>query len=222
MTISHVPQSNDQVLGVQPVSSQEQLLHSISESLRAIVTPASQTPTLGFVQPPRPTWIYANRTQGDRWYWRIPTGEYELCPTAALSGRLVQLEFREVTRRQQPVWKLWATLEADRTYIIEAGKDSVFSKSLLASIATLQPTDLKNIVTIEVSPADQNQESLFCNLYLDGTKVYGKWGDNPDWKDITHTAMVLVNQAPPTFVPSAPSRSVPDVSPPEMAIAPTP
>lgn len=162
--------------------------------LKAIATATSASQTLGFVQPPRPTWIYANRTHGDRWYWRTPNGEYELCPTAALSGRLIQLEYKEVTRRNQPVWKLWATLEADRTYIIEAGKDSVFAKSLLVAIATLQPADLEKIVTIEVYPSEQNQESLFCSLYVEGNRIFSTWGDNSNWNDIAHNAMRLVNQ----------------------------
>ena len=203
MTISHLPQA--QHPNVQSVSNQDPLVDSIADILRAIATPMSKTPTLGFVQPPRPTWIYANRTHGDRWYWRTPTGEYELCPTAALSGRLVQLEFKEVTRRNQPVWKLWATLEADRTYIIEAGKESVFSKSLLAAIASLQPTDLARIVTLEVYPSDQNQESLFCSLYVDGNRVYGKWGEDPDWENIAHKAMVVVNQEQPSLSQSTSS-----------------
>ena len=208
MTISHLPQA--QHLDGHPISSSDPLIHSIAESLRAIATHMGETPTLGFVQPPRPTWIYANRMQGDRWYWRTANGEYELCPTAALSGRLVQLEYKEVTRRQQPVWKLWATLEADRTYIVEAGKDSVFSKSLLAAIATLQPADLEKIVTLEVYPADQNQESLFCNFYLDGTKIYGKWGDDPDWETIAYNAMMVVNQGQPSLSQSTSSLSAVD------------
>ncbi|MEM9217168.1 MAG: hypothetical protein AAGD25_22835 [Cyanobacteria bacterium P01_F01_bin.150] len=194
MTISHLPQTTAQNMDVLPVSSQDPMLYRIAELLGAIANQPAKSEPLGFVQPPRPTWIYANRTQGDRWYWRTPTGEYELCPTAALSGRLVKLEFREVTRRQQPVWKLWATLEADRTYIIEAGKDSVFSKSLLSAISVLQPADLNNVVTIEVCPADQNQESMFCNFYLGGDRIYRKWGEDPDWNDIAQKAMMLVNQ----------------------------
>ncbi|MGK7891965.1 MAG: hypothetical protein AB4042_21770 [Leptolyngbyaceae cyanobacterium] len=170
-------------------------IQSIAASLKAIATQLGTTPQLGFVQPPKTTWIYANRTQGDRWYWRTPDGNYELCPTSAIAGRLIQLEFKEVTRRQQPVWKLWATLEADRTYIIEAGRDSVFAKSLLVAIASLSPHILQQPITLEVYPADQNEESLFCNVYVEGERVFKKWGDDPDWEAIAQTAISAVTQA---------------------------
>ena len=184
-----------QSLAISRSCSDESALYSIAESLRAIAHQMGPSSDLGFVQPPKATWVYANRTQGDRWYWRTPEGNYELCPTAALSGRLVSLDFREMTRRNQPVWKLHTTLEADRTYIIEAGRDSVFAKSLLAAIATLSSTTLRQPIILEVHPADQNEESLFCNLYVEGERVYGSWGDQPDWTTIANKAMTLVAQA---------------------------
>lgn len=191
----------------------DDLLKSIAESLKAIATGQNSSPQLGFVQPPKATWIYANRTQGDRWYWRNNSGEYELCPTSALSGRLVQLEFKQVTRRQQPVWKLWAILEADRTYIIESGRDSVFAKSLLVAIASLEPGKLEQPITLEVYPADQNEESLFCNVYVEGERIYKKWGDSPDWDAIAQTAMMVVTEANSGRSPMVTSETLPgDVS----------
>ena len=219
MTISHVPQANEPELNVQPVSGQDPLLHSIAESLRTIAAHMSASPKLGFVQPPRSTRIFANRTHGDRWYWRATNGEYELCPTSALSGRLVKLEYKEVTRRNQPVWKLWTTLESDRTYIIESGKESVFSKSLLAAIATLHPTDLQNILTLEVYPSEQNQESLFCNLYKDSERIYGKWNEHSDWDHIAQNAMIIVNQAQLERVTLTPDRLMSSLSQAEMTQA---
>jgi len=170
-------------------------LNSIAASLEAIASHLGTAPTLGFVQPPKATWIYANRTQGDRWYWRTPTGAYDLCPTSAIAGVLTRLEFKEVTRRQQPVWKLWATLESDRTYIIESGRESVFTKSLLVAITTLTPDQLKRPLTLDVYPADQNEESLFCSVYVEGEKIYQKWGESPDWEHIAQTAMAVVDHA---------------------------
>lgn len=204
-----LPQSTAAGLSPMLLHQNSAELQTMAHSLRAIASQIDATPTMGFVEPPRPTWIYANRTHGDRWYWRTAEGEYALCPTTALLGHLVKLEFKEVTRREQPVTKLWATLDADRTYIIEAGKDSVFSKSLLAAIATLHPTDLTHMLMLEVAPSDQNQESLFCRVYIKGEKVYGKWGDNPDWEHIAQNAMLIVNQSHPDMPAAHPDPSPP-------------
>lgn len=189
------PSAPSSFVALPSIQNETTLLSNIAESLSLIATQMGTAPQLGFVQPPKPTWIYANRTQGDRWYWRTPEGEYVLCPTSALAGRLVQLEFKEVTRRKQLVWKLWATLEADRTYIIEAGRESVFTKSLLAAIASLTPFALRQPIILDVEPGDQNDESLFCGVYIGGEKIYKKWGDSPDWNHIAQTAMSIVNQA---------------------------
>ncbi|MEB3232011.1 MAG: hypothetical protein VKJ64_13450, partial [Leptolyngbyaceae bacterium] len=109
----------------------------------------------------------------------------------------------------------WATLEADRTYVIESGRDSVFAKSLLVAIASLEPHRLQQPITLEVYPADQNEESLFCNVYVNGERVFKKWGDNPDWEAIAQTAMATVTQASGTRAATTPDLTPPHLGPDE-------
>ena len=175
------------------MNSSDQVLKDIADSLKAIAQGIEKVPEppLGFIQPPKPVWIYANRNQTDSWYTLNADRQAVVCPSNALAGQITDLTFKEVTRRGKPVWKLHLTLKADRTYVIEAGSDSCFSKSVLAALAKIPPADLKQAVTLEVYPAD-NGESLFSNLYVQGQKVFAPWNQDTDWKLTAKAAVEAV------------------------------
>ncbi len=48
-----------------------------------------------------------------------------------------ELRFENTERRKKETCKLLITIQADRTYILESGYDTHFSKCILAAIATL-------------------------------------------------------------------------------------
>ena len=151
---------------------------------------------LGFGSAPRASYIFANRSAGTgSWYMLDREGAPVACPTNALTGHIVNLEFKQLERRGQAVWKLHLTMEADRKYIIESGKDTVFSRCVMAALATLTRRQLSQPITVEVRPAD-NAESLFCNFYIAGERVRCYWDRETQWRSVAQAAVSLFLDEP--------------------------
>lgn len=133
---------------------------------------------LGLGVTPRPTTIYCSRTEGSPALWytldygtetptRIPVGE------TCITGYFTALAFkeREKTFRGKKVVKLHLTVQADRTYLLETGHDTVFARSLMASLTALTPDDLSQPLTLEVQPGEDPMV-LFCRILRpDGSPV---------------------------------------------------
>lgn len=141
---------------------------------------------LGFIEVGA-TMVYANGDHG--WYMR-QDGENVACPTDAISGFLTDI--RTVTRSGE--WgdrqKLLIRLRADRTYVVEAGVDSNFVKSFVASIHQVTANDLAKQITIQVHSGDKGK-STFCRVYLAGQYLKGPTWADCDWTALTQRALSL-------------------------------
>ncbi|WP_338461306.1 hypothetical protein VZH09_09640 [Synechococcus elongatus IITB7] len=173
----------------------ESLLKDIAQQLGAIaqaLRPADES--LGFGPSPGRQYIYVNRSQGCNWYRLDPEGHPIAIEAPALTGYIVGLEIRELQRRGKAVPKLHLHIKADRHYVLESGAQSVFSKSLVAAIARLQPTQLRQPIAIEPQAAEGN-EAEFARLYLNGEYVHAPWDDNSDFHHLTQQAIAVVQAA---------------------------
>ena len=77
---------------------------------------------------------------------------------------------------------------AHRPCTLESGYDSTFAKGFLIAIASLTPEQLRQRITIEAIPADDDKV-LFCGVWLGNQKIYRRWDEQTNWKMIVRKAM---------------------------------
>lgn len=172
----------------------EALLTQQNALLQQLVDLLQQKQPLGFSEAPRPRYIYCNRSQNCLWYWLNEAREVVAIPQTALTGLVEKLEFKQVERRGKETWKMHLHVWADRRYILEAGYDSNFSKSLLSALSILPPPQLQQPLTIEVQAAE-SEEVLFCRVYANGELVFAPWDDSTSWKVVAKRAIANVEAA---------------------------
>ena len=172
---------------LQQISQQNLLLQQLVDLLR-------QKQPLGFSEAPRPRYIYCNRSQNCLWYWLNDSREAMPILQTALTCVVEKLEFKQVERRGKDTWKVHLHVRADRRYILEAGYDSNFSKSLLSALSVITAPQLSQPLTIEVQAAD-SEEVLFCRVYANGELVFAPWDDSTTWKVVAKRAIANVDAA---------------------------
>ena len=158
----------------------DQILHALLEQNKLLQQLVNNTSTkelglhnnVGGVQR-----IYCNRSNNCNWY-RV-TKESEVIPVTetALTGYLRELKFEEVERRGKPTWKTLVTIEADKTYILESGVSSHFSKSFVAAIATLTPEQLQSPITISPKEGTEDDQVLFARVWAGDEYVKSEYKD---------------------------------------------
>jgi hypothetical protein len=168
----------------------------LNANLERLIQVLSPKPVLGFGNAPRSEqWIFCNRKHGGLWYSLDANNCPIVLPHGSLTGYFRKLEFTQAKRRNQECWKLHATIEADRTYILESGHDSHFSKGLLSAIATLPPEALSRPITIVPQASTQVAEVLFCNVWVEGAEVLAPYSEASNWREIGRTAVDAVKTA---------------------------
>ncbi|WP_334862434.1 hypothetical protein [Nostoc sp.] len=86
------------------------------------------------------------------------------------------------------------TIQADRTYILESGYDTHFSKCILAAIATLTTQQLYVPLTLQPQPG--NDESvLFCRVWIGSELIMTNYNQQSDWKVTARQAIDVVKAA---------------------------
>lgn len=172
----------------------ESLLAQQNTLLQQLIDLLQQKQPLGFSEPPYPRYIYCNRSNNCLWYWLNEAREVVPIPQTALTCLVEKLEFKQVERRGKETWKVHLHVRADRRYILEAGYDSNFSKSLLSVLSILTPQQLQHPLTLEVQAADSD-EVLFCRVYISGELIFAPWDENTSWKVVAKRAIANVESA---------------------------
>lgn len=172
----------------------ESLLTQQNVLLQQLIDLLQQKQPLGFSEAPRPRYIYCNRSQNCLWYWLNDAREVMHIPQTALTCLIEKLEFKQVERRGKDTWKIHLHVRADRRYVLEAGYDSNFSKSLLSALSVMTPQQLQQPITIEVQAAD-SEEVLFCRVYASGELVFAPWDESTSWKVVAKRAIANVDLA---------------------------
>ncbi|MEH2335918.1 hypothetical protein [Nostoc sp.] len=152
---------------------------------------------LGFGAVPKPQYVFVSKEADHCWYMlaederRIPI--YERALTGAITGIEVN---KRVETKFGVVEKNDLYILADKPYIIRSGSESYFSKSLLLSLDVLTSEQLRNPLTIAVSPGDSNV--VFCNIYDPVTyrSVGVSWdGHNEiDWQALGQKVSLKINR----------------------------
>jgi hypothetical protein len=173
------------------MSTELEILAEIRDLLK------SQSHSLGFGHPPKPRYIYANRQYPNcLWYfWNGGKNEHEPIEYHAVTGTIEKLEIETKEFRGKPDPKVNLTIRADRTYIIQAGFDTLFAKGLLFTLSKLPPQVFRQPITIAVEPGETEQV-LFCRIYnpSTGNSVYAPYPDDVDWASVTQRVISKIEQ----------------------------
>ena len=174
----------------------ESLLQAILDEVKAARHDPPAVP-LGFSAPPKPRFIYANRQYPDcLWYfWDSAKNEHEPIEATAITGFVEKLEIEEKEFRGRTEMKINLTLRADRNYIIQAGFETIFARSLLQTLAKLPAEAFRQPIMIAVEPGDTEQV-LFCRIYnpANGKSVFAPYPDDTDWRATAHRAIHKIEQ----------------------------
>jgi hypothetical protein len=159
------------------------------QKLVEVLAPSQQL--LGFGEAPRSeVYIFCNRSNNGLWYSLTGEGKPVSIDATALTGYIRKVEFKTGERRGKQSVKLHCHVEADKKYILETSSDTHFSKGLLSAIASLDPEQLRQVISIVPQASTQNGEVLFCNLYLaDGQQVFAPYDDKTDFRATSRTAI---------------------------------
>lgn len=124
---------------------------------------------LGLGPSPKPFTLYVSTEHNPvGWHgWDHHRGEPIIIDEPAVTGYVRAVGVVERERRGEMKPKLNIQLAAgQRNYIIEAGLDTHFSRSVLAAMARLEHKHFKRALTIVVEPGDRESKVVFGNLYF--------------------------------------------------------
>ncbi|BBD70439.1 hypothetical protein NIES4072_68050 [Nostoc commune NIES-4072] len=178
------PQENAEILAA--LMRQEELLKQLVAAINK--------PKLGLHSEAGSCKIYCNRHNGSLWY-TLSNNEVTAIASTALTGYLRELKFEKCERRSKEVYKLLATIQADRTYILESGHDTHFTKSILAAIATLTPEQLYSPITLQPTPGTTDENVLFCRVWVESELVMASYNEQSDWREISKQAIAVTKAA---------------------------
>lgn len=168
------------------LARQEELLKKLLATL--------DKPRLGLHSDAGTIYIYANRQHHCNWYTLDADRNPQPITHTVVTGYIRGLKFERVERRGRECHKLLTTVEADRTYILESGHDSHFSKCVLSAIATLTPQQLLQPITLQPVAGDDDSV-LFCRLWVGSELVKAPYDDTTDWRETAKRALALVRTA---------------------------
>ncbi|AUB35484.1 hypothetical protein COO91_01364 [Nostoc flagelliforme CCNUN1] len=178
------PQETSDLLAA--LMRQEELLKQLIASINK--------PKLGLHSKAGNCKIYCNRQHGSLWY-TLNNSEPSAIGQTALTGYLKELRFENTERRKKETCKLLITVQADRTYILESGYDTHFSKCILAAIATLTPQQLYSPITLQPQPGTTDENVLFCRVWVESQLVMASYNEQTNWQEIWEQALAVTKAA---------------------------
>lgn len=167
-----------------------QLLAALTrqEELLKRLIAALDKPKLGLHNDAGSCKIYCNRQHGHLWYCLDADRNPQPITATALTGYLKELRFEQTERRGKPCHKLLATIQADRTYILESGYDTHFSKGLLVAVALMTQELLLSPITIQPAAGDDDSV-LFCRVWCGSEYIKASYDDSVNWREIAKQAL---------------------------------
>ncbi len=169
-----------------------ELLKQILDQLKA------RSSDLGFCDPPKVRYIYANRQYPDcLWYfWDGAKKLHEPIAQCGITGIIKKIEIEEKEYRGKPDPKINFHIQADRPYVVQSGIDTLFTKGLIYTLSKLPIDAFKKPIMIAVE-AGEDDKVLFSRVYnpATGSLVFAPYPDSVDWDKVTSTAINKVSQA---------------------------
>ncbi|ABW32906.1 hypothetical protein [Acaryochloris marina] len=173
---------------VTPSTQPKAVLQPLSQQYQFQSQDPSHERALGFGDSPSALAIFCNRSKTSTWYILDKDSEPVELQQPALTGYLISIEFVPKEYRGKTSYKLRFKMLAHRPCTLEAGYDSTFAKGFLIAISSMTPDQLKQRITIEAVPADDDKV-LFCAVWLGNQRIFQRWDDRTDWRLIARKAM---------------------------------
>ena len=173
----------------------EEILQRILEQLQK--APAAHQ-DLGFCNPPKTRYIYANRQYPDcLWYfWDGGKSVYEPIGFNAITGFIEKIEIETKEYKGKPDVKINVHIRADRPYVIQSGQDTLFTKGLLYTFSRLPVDAFKQPIMIAVDAGD-DEKVLFSRVYnpATGALAFQPYPNDAAWPDVIARAIDKVAKA---------------------------
>lgn len=190
---------------MQDININQQILESLrrQEQLLSAMCDFLKKPKLGLHNEVGTVKIYCNRNHNCNWFTWDSINEIAVpIEQQAITGYLHSIEVIQTEYKNKPLYKLNIHLLADRKYILEAGIETLFSKSVLSAISKLTPQQIKQqTITFQPRQSQQEEKVLFCSVYIGDELVKGEFNNETDFKPIIVRVMGLVNGFAPTPPP---------------------
>ncbi|MBE7384416.1 MAG: hypothetical protein F6J95_023755 [Leptolyngbya sp. SIO1E4] len=131
---------------------------------------------LGFGPAPVTRTIHCKRREECLWYfWNGPEGA-EPIAYEAITGYARELRITQGEYKNKPTYHLQLVLEChNRSFVLEAGATSVFSKGLILALAALTPEQLQSPITVCPQASQDEEKALFCRLYQGAELIRTVW-----------------------------------------------
>lgn len=136
---------------------------------------------LGFGTVPKAQYVFVSREGDACWYSLSEEGKQVPIYEKALTGLITGIECNKSVETQYGLtYKTDLAILAPTPCIIRSGNSSYFSKSLLLSLDALTVEQLRNPLTIAVSPGEKTV--VFCSIYDPATYrvVDFSWGGHKE------------------------------------------
>ncbi len=151
---------------------------------------------LGFGAIPKPQYVFVSREPDHCWYMLSEDERRMPIYDKALTGLITGIEVnKRVETRFGIVEKNDLYILADKPYIIRSGSESYFSQSLLLSLDALIFEQMRNPLTIAVSPGESNV--VFCTIYDPVTyrSIDVSWNGHKeiDWQALGQKVSLKIN-----------------------------
>ncbi|QLE58830.1 hypothetical protein [Nostoc sp. TCL26-01] len=151
---------------------------------------------LGFGSIPKPQYVFVSKENDHCWYTLSDDAKPIPIYDRALTGFITGIEVnKKIETSHGESEKTDLHILADKPYIIRSGKESYFSKSLLLSLDVLTCEQLRQPLTIAVSPGDKT--IVFCTIYNPVTyrSVGVSWDGHKeiDWQALGQKISLKIN-----------------------------
>lgn len=174
--------------------SEIELLNEILQELRIQYQPS----VLGFGNPPKTRYIYANRQYPDcLWYfWDGGKNTHEPIGHHAITGVIEKIEVEDKEFRGKPDPKLNIHMKSDRSYVIQSGLETLFAKGLIYTLSKLPIEAFAKPIMIAVEAGDDDKV-LFSRVYnpATGSLVFAPYAESVVWSDVINRAIAKVSEA---------------------------
>jgi len=149
---------------------------------------------LGFGKRQEPSYVFVKWDGATVWYRRDRhEGVNRPLEERDLTGFLVNVwRFDRVdATTQEKVPRLNIQIRADKDYIIQTGFYTNFSKTFLAGLLELEPSALKEPVTlvVETNEGSKHRPTLFCRVEWRGTRMTPVIGKGREPKELFEQAV---------------------------------
>jgi hypothetical protein len=175
-----------------------------TELLEAILAElkAQRSTPLGFGVGSRPRYIYPNRKHSDCLWYFWNGAEHEPILEPDLTGVITRVEVGAKDFKGKTNAKVRFHIQADARYVLEAGDETTFCRSLLGAMAMLTAAELKQAITICVE-AGREPGVLLCEVWQGGQKLFNPDARNLNVPDMIRQAQQKLGQAPGPAAPAA-------------------